>query len=178
MDVDRAGVPNLEMSPLYEVIRQNEGYLQRHAFTAITPNGIKMCTREECEEMAVSCLPDTIVLYFSDRQHSLFYDGREEVLSVNHAEMLRYFLLYSTEETPVTKDQFYDLFQSGSQDGEVPKNTFIQAVGRLRRKLVQSGAPSSLIENKTFNGQTAYYFNRSIPFLIMHRSDDTFILNR
>ncbi|MEH6948836.1 hypothetical protein V7068_17555 [Bacillus sp. JJ634] len=96
--------PHLEMSPLYEMITQNEGYLAANAFTIVTPDGEKKCSKAECENMTE--LKDTLILYFSEREHILIYNGQEKALTLNQAEMLRYFLLNTTEQSPAMKQAF------------------------------------------------------------------------
>lgn len=174
--VNTSGATHYKLAPLQDVINQNEANLQRAAFTIITPNGTEGCSKNKCEDIAESKLKNTIILYFSERQTSLIYNGREQVLRPDYAEILRYFLLFSSEAVPVIKWDFYDLLKTAAVSGEVPNNTYTQRVGRLKRKLAEYGIPP-VIENKARNGQTGYYFNHILPYTIMHRTDDTFILN-
>jgi hypothetical protein len=175
-EVNLEKVPNLEMSPLYEMIKQNESYLEANAFTVITRDEEKKCSKEECEERAEGSLQDILILYFTDRYTLLLYNGKKKKLSVNHAEMLRYFFIATTEEEPATKKTFYDLFINKEENVEIPSNTFSKAVGRLKEKITQVGVRNSIIESMSLNGQPAYYCNQELPFLIMHRSDDIFLL--
>lgn len=61
-----------------------------------------------------------IILYFSDHGHSIFYNGKEVSLSNNHAEMLKLFMLDSSEDRPDTKTEFDRLIVLEVEDGEVP----------------------------------------------------------
>jgi tetratricopeptide (TPR) repeat protein len=174
---NQAGVSNLAMSPFYEVIQRNEGYLQSQAFTIVSQDGKRTCSKDECERIteSESALPNTLILYFSDRANYILFNGEEKSLSLNQAEMLRYFLLSSNEAVPVTRDKFFDLFQNARELDAVPLNTFVVNVRRLRGKLSDLRVPA-IIVNKLWERETAYYFNRQLPFAIIHRSDDTFIL--
>lgn len=177
-DVNKAGVANVEMSPLYEIIANNEEYLHHHAFTMTSQEGEKLCSKEECEIVIDSNLPDTLILYFSDREHTIFYNGGEASLSINQAEMLRYFMLHSSEESPTAKNPFYDLFNPVNDHGEFKPTAFRKAVNRLKEKLGNAGVPESSVINKRHQNETAYYYNQTIPFLLMYRIDHTFILSQ
>ncbi|WP_100011643.1 tetratricopeptide repeat protein [Lentibacillus sediminis] len=171
--------PKLKMSSLYEVIQQNEGYLEANAFTMVTPDGKSRCTKEKCEDIAIDeSLLDTIILYFSDREHFLIYNGKDIKLSVNQAEMLRYFLLNTTEQSPATKNHFSEIFSVNDKTGEIPNNTFTQNVRRLERKMGEKGVPETVIRSDSLNNEPVYFYTRSIPYIIMHRIDSTFILDQ
>ncbi|OLO25217.1 hypothetical protein BTR23_25195, partial [Alkalihalophilus pseudofirmus] len=94
------------------------------------------------------------------------------------AELLRYFLINSSNEQPVTKHHVYDLFSRSDDNGEIPTNTFTQNVIRLRAKLTQVNIDFPVIENKIGVNETAYFYNHFFPFLIMHRSDESFVLDQ
>ena len=175
------GIPSsYHMSSLYETIRRNEGYLAEMAFTVITTEGKRMCTREECEKIIEENeLPDRLILYFSDRHHSIFFNGVEKPLSINQAEMLRYFLLKTNPQSPATKLHFARLLETRSKDGNIPDNSYVQAARRLNLKIVQSGVTRQVIENHQdrYHGGTAYFYNQNLPFAIIFRSDSHFILD-
>ena len=61
--------------------------------------------------------------------------------------MLRYFLLHTTKQSPVTKNHFLRLLVTKSGDGELANNTYIQAIRRLRAKINQLKTPNSIIDN-------------------------------
>lgn len=170
--VEEERIPNLEISPLFEMITQNDRYIHEHAFTMTTKDGSKSCPKESCEE-AIDRYTNTIILYFSDRKNLVLWNGEGEQLNLKQAEMLQHFLLYSNELAPTKWSVFLPLF-----DTEVRHNTVIQNVSRLRRKLASLGISSEVITNTTYHGQTAYFFNESIPYIVMHRSDESFILQR
>ncbi len=171
-------LPQYEMSSFFEMINQNEGYLAANAYTVVTSDGKRMCSKEACEKMVDdNDLPDHLVLYFSDRQHSLFYNGREVNLSINKAEMLRYLLLHSNEESPAMKHHFDRIIESKNENGEILDNTYTRNIKRVREKIEEVGVSIPIIDNKQFRGQRAYYYNHTIPYTIIHRSDDHFILD-
>jgi tetratricopeptide (TPR) repeat protein len=169
-------LPNLEISALYDLIQQNEGYLLNHAFTIISNEGKKMASKDECERIIESEPSTTLILYFSDRMNSIHLNGREEPLSVNQAEMLRYFLLKSNNVNPATRREFFNLYDNRGELDKMPRNTFIQNVNRLKLKLRLLGVPP-IIDTKNTNNETGYYFNQELPFMVMYRSDDIFLLD-
>jgi tetratricopeptide (TPR) repeat protein len=169
-------LPNLEISALYELIQQNEGYLLSHAFTIYSNEGMRKASKDECERLIESQTSTTLILYFSDRTNSIHINGREETLSVSQAEMLRYFLLKSNEVNPATRHKFFNLYDNRGKLFEMPKNTYIQNVNRLKAKLRLLGVPS-IIETKNTSHETGYYFNQELPFMVMYRSDDIFLLD-
>jgi tetratricopeptide (TPR) repeat protein len=176
-DIVQGGpLPNLELSPMYEMIRNNEHYLQTNAFTMMTKDSRKHMSREDCDRF-VEQPQAAIILYFSDQQNLIIFLGEEKVLTSNQAEMLRYFLLYSNEQEPVLKNSFFDLFIGGDANGEIPNNTYTQNVARLRTKLINAGISDSVIESKSTPAGPGYYFNENLPYFIIHRSDASFILN-
>ncbi|MFV8829544.1 hypothetical protein [Alkalihalobacterium sp. APHAB7] len=172
--VKRQEVPNYQTSPLFDLIKANDQYLEHHAFQLVTQGNNQYCTKEECEEKGEA--KHTIILDFTGRDHLLIFNGKECRLTKNQAEMLRYFLLYSNENHQVTKHDVYDLFSKSDENGEIPTNTFTQNVIRLRAKLKQVDINTPVIENRLGMSETAYYYNQLVPYLIMHRSDDSFIL--
>ena len=70
--------PKLQMSPLYEIIQRNEGYIEENAFIMITPEGISRCSKQKCEEIIYKDLSDSLILYFTDRQHLLIYQRKRD----------------------------------------------------------------------------------------------------
>jgi tetratricopeptide (TPR) repeat protein len=176
IDATQDRLPNLEISPLYELIQQNEGYLLSHAFTIYSDEGKKMASKDECERL-IESQTHTLMLYFSDRTNSIYFNGREEPLSVNQAEMLRYFLLKSNELTPTTRHKFFNLYDNRGELIEMPKNTFIKNVNRLKAKLRLQGLPPIIETKKNTSNETGYYFNHQLPFMVMYRSDDIFLLD-
>lgn len=168
-------VPNYERSSLYEIINSNETYFSNHAFTVTTQDSIRMCAEEDCYQLTEdNQLPNTLILYFSDRRHSLFFNGKDVELSINHAEILRYLLLHTSKDSPATKYAFSRIIES--KDGEVKTNTYTKNIERIREKSINLGIPIEIISNIRHHGQTAYFYNRKIPFAIIHRSDSSFLL--
>ncbi|WP_175991548.1 response regulator transcription factor [Bacillus sp. Marseille-Q1617] len=168
-------VLNYVVSPYYELIRDNEQYLGQHEYCMVSKNNTKYCGREECEE--AQDIKGKLILDFTDRRISLIYNGRMTTLSGNHAEILRLLLIKSEENKPLTKNVFYDIFSVSNASGEISSNTYIQNITRIRRKLREIGIPKGMIVNKVGSPETGYYCEQSIPYIIIHRTDETFILN-
>ena len=108
-DINKTTISNLELSPLYEIITQNEKYLRSHAFTITSQNGKEMCSREECDRL-IESNSDTFIL-FSDREHMVFYQESEAQLSIRQAEMLMLLMEQSSEDRPATRHKFTDSLQ-------------------------------------------------------------------
>ena len=174
LNVSLEMVPSYEISPFYQLINENSQYLENHAYRIMTNKGNHYCSREECE--VVWDTPNTLILDFTKRENLLIFNGKETLLTKNQGEMLRYFLINS-EENPATKHDFYHLFSRADDNGEIPTNTYTQNIIRLRTKLTRLGIVEPVIENKTGIRETAYFYNHRYPYLIMHRSDEPFILS-
>ncbi|OXS64603.1 hypothetical protein B0G93_101514 [Bacillus sp. V-88] len=174
LKADTQKILSYEVSPYYELITDNEQYLGQHEYCIVSKNNTKYCGREECEEAQ-----DTngkLILDFTDRQISLIYNGRMTNLSESHAEILRLLLIKSNENKPLTKNNFYDIFSVSNVSGEIPRNTYVQNISRIRRKLKDIGIPEGMIVNKVGSNETAYYYEHLIPYIIIHRTDETFLL--
>ncbi|WP_338448424.1 hypothetical protein R4Z09_19615 [Niallia oryzisoli] len=173
-----AKAPSYEQSPLFQLISQNEAFLHAHAFTVVSAGESRLCSKEECENIIVeNLLPDTFILYFSDGEHSLYFNRKNVRLSINHAEILRFFFLHTTEQSPATKYHFERIFSENQRGkGEIPTNTYIQNVRRIQKKIESLSGTHPVITNKRYQGQTGYYYNQTIPYTIIHRSDHSFTL--
>jgi hypothetical protein len=175
LDVDLDKTPGYEVSPLYQMISNNEQYLANHEYLLITSGKEEYCNKEDIENLQDE--NETLVLNYTGREYLLIFNGREKRLSKSHAEMLRYFLINSREDTPLTRHHFFDVFSVSGENGEVPRNTYIQNVRRIRHKLSEAGIPEEVLINKSDKNETAYYYKQKYPYMIIQRSDDTFLLN-
>ncbi|GAC90459.1 hypothetical protein KN10_0895 [Anoxybacillus flavithermus NBRC 109594] len=162
-----------ELSFLHEWLQRNENILTMQAFTKRTSSGKEYCSKEQCEQVMMDPPKNTVVLYFSDHENVVSYHGREVCLSRDPAEMLCYFLVKTNEARPATKYDMEVFFQS-KQNVDIPTNTFVQKVRRLREKLRCVQVPA-LIDSCQFRGETAYYYNGSVDYIVMYRSDYTFL---
>ncbi|MCS0671614.1 tetratricopeptide repeat protein [Cytobacillus firmus] len=166
-------LPNLAFSPLYETLRDNEQFLKNHAFYKITNGNIETCSKDTCEEIAENGENNTLVVYFNDRENVLFFNGEETIITPGQANMIRHFLLSSKEKNPCTRITMKDFFGKTGTDGEVKKNTFIKSIERLRTRMKALNMPD-IIDVKQYQGETAYYFNEMIPYIVLFRVDDAF----
>ncbi|WP_156351153.1 tetratricopeptide repeat protein [Neobacillus vireti] len=157
-------IPIHEFSSLFLNLQENEQYLQRNAFYQLTGDEKTTCSKEECERLIDSEPSNTIILYFSDRNITAFFEGEDVSLSADQGIMLQYFLLKSSEDHPATRNAFSDV-------ETIKQNTFVQKVNRLKNKLREKGLPP-MIQTKRYQGETAYYFDGSCEFYIMYRVDD------
>ena len=110
--------------------------------------GKKDVRKKECNKGTKS--KDTLILYFSDHYEFAKYDGNEVSLTLNQPEMLRYFLLHTTKQSPATKNHFLRILDTRSEDGELINNTYVQAVRRLRGKINQLNILNYLMISQTF----------------------------
>lgn len=168
-------VPTYKKSSLYEVIRSNEDYLESRAFTVIRQKSKEMCSKDDCEDYLDE--RDHIILYFSDDNIKLSYNGMEERLSKEQAEMVRYFMQYSRVIEPISSEKFKDLFV-GLNGKEILRNTFNQKISRIRERFSNIGVPTTVISKKDIIGEprSRYYYDQSFPYIIIHRSDIDFML--
>lgn len=175
LEANVEAVPQYITSPYYQLILENEDYLERHAYQITTLDGTRYGTKDQCEDMLEKI--GTIILDLTGRRNIIVFNKKETTLSKNQTEMLRYFLLKSNSNNPLTKHDFYDLFANANHNGEIPTNTYIQNVTRLRGKLTSVGIGISVLENSSGARETGYYYNQFYPFVMMNRSDESFILN-
>ncbi|MBT2686770.1 tetratricopeptide repeat protein [Bacillus sp. ISL-47] len=166
-------LPNLSLSPLYETLSDNEQFLQNHAFYKITKGHIETCSKDACEELAENGEKNVLVVYFNDRENILFFNGEEAIITPGQANMIRHFLLSSNEENPSTRMTMKDFFGKTGTDGEVKKNTFIKSIERLRARMKTLDMPD-IIDVKQYRGETAYYFNETVQYIVLFRVDDAF----
>lgn len=164
-------LPNYEISPFYEIIAfNNEEYLTQNAYTVVSKEGKRYCTKEEAEN-----LQDTagmLICYFGDREIAAIFNGEYVKLTNQQAELLRYLLIYGTEKHPITKFDVADIFTRKNPNFELKNNTFTKAIQRLKEKLENIHFPIGMIQNK----QAGYYFADEIDYLIIHRTDEDFFL--
>ncbi|MDM5224975.1 tetratricopeptide repeat protein [Cytobacillus sp. NJ13] len=166
-------LPNPELSPLFETLSLNEKYLHNHGFYKITKNNTETCSKEACEDLYENSEPNELVLYFNDRENILLFNGEEAIITPTQANLIRHFLLSSSKENPCTRITMRDFFGRTGSDGEVKKNTFIKSIERLRGALRSIEIPE-IIDVSQYRGETAYYFNESVPFTVLFRVDDAF----
>ncbi|MBX9975205.1 tetratricopeptide repeat protein [Cytobacillus firmus] len=166
-------IPNLALSPLYETLRHNEQFLKNHAFYKISKGHIETCSKDTCEEIAENGENNTLGVYFNDRENILFFNGEETIITPGQANMIRHFLLSSNEKNPCTRITMKDFFGRTGTDGEVKKNTFIKSIERLRTRLKTLNMPD-IIDVKQYQGETAYYFNETVQYIVLFRVDDAF----
>lgn len=155
---------NHELAPLYHRLFENENYLEQHAFYNMTEHGTTTCSKRECEDLIEHPPFNTIVLYFNDRSILAVFEGREVELSAGQGEMLKYFLLKSTEARPVTRAAF-------SVVHNIKLNTYIQNATRLRYKLTDHGFPPFIL-TKRYQGETSYYVAESYSYHVLYRVDE------
>lgn len=169
--INRGSVSTLELSPLFNIISEGDSHLLNHAFVVSFNNGEKYCSREECDQIIEFNKPNQLIFDMSTREHLVFYNGLEVSLPIQQAELLEILMKESSEERPVTKDKVFDVF-TVKEDREMPTNTYIQAISRLRQRLGMCGIPSTVIINKKYQGETGYYFEPFTSYQIIKRIED------
>ncbi len=168
--VSQQDLPHYELSSLYESLSKNEQYLEKNAFYKMTEKETITCSKAICDELTTDEPRNTLVLYFNDRTIQLVYNDNLVELGQNHGDILRYLLTKSSEETPATRITLQNYFPNSIAKGEVNKNTFIQAVNRLKTKLRSCDIPP-IINTSNHSGETAYYFDKTLPYIVMFRVD-------
>ncbi|MBO0995033.1 hypothetical protein [Bacillus sp. SD088] len=166
-NMDRAFLAHSELPPLQENIRQQEVYLQNHAFTVLSEHGLKGASKEECEKLMVAAEEKpTLVLYFSDDQQSVIFQRKEVSLTIQQAIMLKRFLLNRLEGKPVERAELTDVFASRGHGGKVPAAVYRQALTRLKKQLAKLEIGQILSEQE--NGDL---FQADMPFLCIQRAE-------
>lgn len=128
-------LPNYELSPIYKMLSHNDEYLLANAFYKITKQNISTCSKQECENIIDNNPPNTVILYFNDRENIIMFNGTEVSVSQKQAEILRHMLLLCSKDKPGTRMTFRDFFSSFGEDGEVKIKTFRKPMERLNEKL-------------------------------------------
>ena len=169
-------LPNVPLAPIYKLISDNEAIIANEAYCVLTNEGKQVCTRETVNKIMDDPPFGKIVLFFLDRELLLHYNGESIRLDLKNAEMLRYFFLLTNQEQPADRQQFKEIFNTTKTD-EVNIDAYRQRVSRLNRKLRDAGIDDRIIESKNVNNETVYYYNNLIPFVIIHRTDDSFALD-
>ncbi|MBM7620035.1 DNA-binding winged helix-turn-helix (wHTH) protein [Bacillus tianshenii] len=164
-------IQEYEFSSLYNSLEDNEQYLLQNAFYKVTPEGTTTCSKEECNDLMGYQPRDTLILYFNDQNNSLGFNGEEKTLSKERADILHYLLVKSSEASPATRQDLQNSFRRTNESGEVSRENFRRAISRVRAKLTECSIPQ-VIQNTNYRGENAYYFNRSINFIIMYRVDE------
>lgn len=165
-----AELNSYELSILYAHLQSNELYLQNRAFRKVTKEGMEYCSKEKCEEIINSEPENTLILYFNDRNTQLLFNGYERKLYGNRPDILRHLLLRSSKEDPATPMDMMDYFLDTHINGLAPK-TYVTAISRLRANLTEVEVPD-VIRNIRIGNSPAYYYDGSLPFIVMNRVDE------
>ncbi|KMY56255.1 hypothetical protein AC623_16300 [Bacillus sp. FJAT-27231] len=163
-------LPNYEFSSLYERLRDSDRHLIQHAFYKISERESTTCSKEECEEVITHEPADTIVLYFNDRNIRLIFNEDATTLSQEQGDILRHLLTKSSKVSPATRMTLHYCFSAGLT-GEVNGENLRQAIHRLRNRMRNCNI-AHVIETTRFREETAYYFNGSLPYIVMYRVDE------
>ena len=70
-------LPNLEISPFYHYLSQNDSYMEQNAFYQVTGNEKKTCSKEACEDLFDENPLNTMILYFQDRCPQLVFNDKK-----------------------------------------------------------------------------------------------------
>lgn len=167
--LDKQPLANYTLSPLFDIINDNEKYIRSRAFIKYTNNDSAYCSKEECDDIyEIGKYDNCIILYFSDREYGLSYNGERHPINASNAYLLKDFLLNSSTKQSLKLQDLEDHFQNTF----IQKNTFIQRIQRLRNKLREFKIPEIIINDQT-RGETAYYFNGTVPFIVMERVEES-----
>ncbi|MGJ9384329.1 tetratricopeptide repeat protein [Salipaludibacillus sp. CF4.18] len=164
-EIEYRVLDSYDTSPFYDVINENETYLTNHAFMMRTNEETRYCSKENCDDFyEEGYVENHMILYFSDRSESLSFNGTKEVVLTDFADLLKKFLLHSSSDNPLSLEEIFEVYGISQTE----KNTYIQRIRRLRRRLTELGIPEIIITSSKRN-VTSYYFDGSVPFTIMQR---------
>ena len=164
-------LPEYEISPIYEILSQNDHYLLSQAFYQVTKDQVHNCSKEDCDDVIDLPPINTLVLYFHDRKNYLVFNEKLETLSIDLADTLRHMLLMCSKDLPGTRMTFQNYFENFGKDGAVVPSTFRKRMERIRAKLDEIGLKDTIIQTR-YKDETAYYFDEKIPFIVLYRVDD------
>ncbi|MDG4658526.1 hypothetical protein P6P90_16560 [Ectobacillus antri] len=173
-NVDKEYIPDHNLSPLYQILEKNEVYLHQHAFYYITESGIETCSKEVCENIIDSVIQDTLVLYFGDQEILLKYAEKSKVLTKKNGDKLLHLLCGTKKESPAHRLNYRDLIKP-RKNNVATEETFERDVRRIKGILSECNVPDCIVETRIFRdnkNEIAYYFDKSVNFIIMHRTDD------
>lgn len=158
-----------KMSQLYDLVANNDAYLQAHAFVKHTPDGKTACSKDHCEKTFDSFDNDlTLILYISDHECKVKFSDESDTIPISQAKDLKTFLLGSSVDRPVEASAFDS--PTGIPGDEMKEDTYSQRVRRLNRKLSQIEVPKLIDSAERNNGQRRrYYYNGQVPYIIMER---------
>jgi len=159
---------NLELSPLYSMISNQEGQLRNNAFKILTKDSVKYGSIDDCEKIIDARNNDKVILYFSDYEIFVYFRDSHTTLPISRARLLKVFMLQSNKENPLTQNDL------SGEVGDVLPNTFTTRIRRLRDNLAGCNIPPVIIRTRPRERElrdTAYYYNHSFPFIIIQRTD-------
>lgn len=162
-------LPGYEFSALFSAMNNNDNYLWNHAFCKKTVEGRTACSKQDCEDIAMNNPRNTIILYFGDVETTLNFNGKAVSLSKGLSDLLRYLLNESSESKPAKAEDVKQFFGNLSLDEELKWETYRRAISRLRMAMQNALIPE--VVATVANGQ-AYYFDGSIPYMILYRVDE------
>ncbi|MFC5602698.1 hypothetical protein [Sporosarcina koreensis] len=172
VEVEEKRIDSLVLSPMYDLIAENEMYLTSRAFMLLTAAETRYCSRSEYEELQKE-YQDHVFLDFAGTENTLGYRGQRVSISIGLADVLLVLMIDASMESPAEKNKMEDVLQS--KDGELDTNTYSQTIRRIREKLKAIGLPGEIIVTvpKAGKRDTAYYYDASfIPYLVIQRTDD------
>jgi len=161
-----------DVSPLFQMLNNNDNYLQRNAFYKLTREDVSQCSYDDSQEVLDNSPPNTLILHFGDRSITCKFNREDTELTQDFADTLWHMLRRCTANSPGTRVTFRDFFSSYGSDNEVNPATFRQRMSRLSRKLAGKLHIEESILQTRYRDETAYYFNENIPYIIMYRTDD------
>ena len=87
IEVEEKRFDSLALSPLYDLIAENDMYLMKHAYTLLTPSETRYCSRAEYEELDEE-YKNHVLLDLAGSEISIGYRGFSEKISIRLAEVL------------------------------------------------------------------------------------------
>ena len=174
IEVEEKHFESLALSPLYDLIAENDEHLLMHAYSLFYPTGTRYCSRKAYETL-VEDDPNHVILDFAKKEQTISYRGKHEKIQVALAEVLRILMKETKVDCPAETTRMHGVLTSKSKPGELDTNTYSQTIKRIRDKFKQLGLPRELIVTvpRTEKHDTAYYYDASLqPYIVIQRTDD------
>lgn len=167
-------LPNYAFSDLFDRIKANEMKISQGEYTSASREYIARISKQEAEDLIDQ--QDTLVCYVGLQENSINYNFKQQTVTPDTLEILRYLILFSSEQQPATKDDMAELFKTQTENGEVKNNTFRVRIKRLKEKVKLLGYEEDCIKSKQKNGVPGYYFEGEA--VIIYPTDMSFILDK
>ncbi|MFB5662640.1 hypothetical protein [Alteribacillus sp. HJP-4] len=158
---------------LTDIIRRNEIFLQKNQYSFISELSFRQGDKEECRLHLAA--EDTIILFVESGSSQIIFNGNKKEISLIQAEVFQYLCQHSSRKAAASSKDLEFIFLA---EGEGAVQAMQQSMDSLKSRLLEIGLKEGLFV--TVSGRTgpSYYYNQAVPFLIIHKSEESFLLRK